>query len=74
MALVRGGVRIRIVVIPVCHLDPVELNDGRDGSLETAPFLGKAHSTRPQRHDQWTLPTHLPASLSITLFSAELAS
>ena len=57
MALVRGGVRIRIVVIPVGHLDPVELNDGGDGSLETAPFLRKAHGTRPQRHDPLDPPS-----------------
>ena len=50
--LLRAGLyrflnRIRIVVVPVAHLDSLELYDRGDGLLKAAPFLREAHSARP---------------------------
>ena len=38
------------MVVPIRHLDSLELYDGGDGVLKSAPFLGEADGTRSQRH------------------------
>ena len=45
------SVRIRIVIVPVGHLDSLELYDGGDGRLKAAPFLREAHGARSKGHD-----------------------
>lgn len=38
------------MVVPIPHLDSLELYDGGDGVLKAAPFLREAHGARSQRH------------------------